>query len=36
MVLQTVHYLATGAKTREMPQISALASLTHSLYNEKR
>ncbi|CAL5219357.1 g1175 [Coccomyxa viridis] len=33
--LQAVHYLATGAKTRDMAQTSALASLTQSLYTQK-
>ena len=35
-MLQAVHYVATGTKTRDLAQTSALASLTHSLYNEKR
>ena len=34
-LLQAVHYLATGAKTRDMAQTSALASLTQSLYAQK-
>ncbi len=34
--LQVLHYIASNARPRDEARVSALASLTHSLYNSRR